>query len=130
MPVSSLQIILLDQVGNDFGVGLGGELVAFGDQLLFQRKIVFDDSIVDDDDLSRAVAMRVGIFLGGAAVGGPAGVSDAVGAVKRLDADHFFEIAQLALGAPDLKALSVSRSEEHTSELQSLRHLVCRLLLE
>src|SRR5436853_6692023 len=27
-------------------------------------------------------------------------------------------------------ALSLSRSEEHTSELQSLRHLVCRLLLE
>src|SRR5438045_7139328 len=25
---------------------------------------------------------------------------------------------------------STSRSEEHTSELQSLRHLVCRLLLE
>src|ERR1035441_10746456 len=25
---------------------------------------------------------------------------------------------------------SVNRSEEHTSELQSLRHLVCRLLLE
>src|SRR5258705_7256954 len=27
-------------------------------------------------------------------------------------------------------ALAVERSEEHTSELQSLRHLVCRLLLE
>src|ERR1035438_5479388 len=26
--------------------------------------------------------------------------------------------------------LRVNRSEEHTSELQSLRHLVCRLLLE
>src|SRR5438045_6124343 len=26
--------------------------------------------------------------------------------------------------------LPVKRSEEHTSELQSLRHLVCRLLLE
>src|SRR5437899_10240112 len=26
--------------------------------------------------------------------------------------------------------LSLLRSEEHTSELQSLRHLVCRLLLE
>src|ERR1035438_9329951 len=26
--------------------------------------------------------------------------------------------------------LAFSRSEEHTSELQSLRHLVCRLLLE
>src|SRR5947199_4677962 len=27
-------------------------------------------------------------------------------------------------------ALEPTRSEEHTSELQSLRHLVCRLLLE
>src|SRR5262245_63573865 len=29
-----------------------------------------------------------------------------------------------------LRRCSPSRSEEHTSELQSLRHLVCRLLLE
>src|SRR5262245_65348093 len=29
----------------------------------------------------------------------------------------------------DAKA-NIARSEEHTSELQSLRHLVCRLLLE
>src|SRR5258705_2172762 len=29
-----------------------------------------------------------------------------------------------------LDALRQGRSEEHTSELQSLRHLVCRLLLE
>src|SRR5258705_9313260 len=28
------------------------------------------------------------------------------------------------------RAISPPRSEEHTSELQSLRHLVCRLLLE
>src|SRR5437899_5493590 len=28
------------------------------------------------------------------------------------------------------RVLAVLRSEEHTSELQSLRHLVCRLLLE
>src|SRR5882724_12329985 len=34
--------------------------------------------------------------------------------------------------APNVLKLSPgrSRSEEHTSELQSLRHLVCRLLLE
>src|SRR5205814_9200064 len=32
---------------------------------------------------------------------------------------------------PDnVRAISALRSEEHTSELQSLRHLVCRLLLE
>src|ERR1035438_7753320 len=28
------------------------------------------------------------------------------------------------------RAIWICRSEEHTSELQSLRHLVCRLLLE
>src|SRR5438045_8013906 len=30
----------------------------------------------------------------------------------------------------DLVEIRRTRSEEHTSELQSLRHLVCRLLLE
>src|SRR5262245_65274560 len=36
-----------------------------------------------------------------------------------------------ALGlAPLVRIPSPDRSEEHTSELQSLRHLVCRLLLE
>src|SRR5262245_65050456 len=41
-------------------------------------------------------------------------------------------IALLALLAAARAALSFApgRSEEHTSELQSLRHLVCRLLLE
>src|ERR1039458_8966139 len=32
--------------------------------------------------------------------------------------------------APFSTRISQNRSEEHTSELQSLRHLVCRLLLE
>src|SRR2546429_6216171 len=32
--------------------------------------------------------------------------------------------------APELRATSAMRSEEHTSELQSRLHLVCRLLLE
>src|SRR5262245_64539896 len=39
------------------------------------------------------------------------------------------DLARLALGG-DLRPEPVVRSEEHTSELQSLRHLVCRLLLE
>src|SRR2546422_5875130 len=33
-------------------------------------------------------------------------------------------------GGGDLRALPAARSEEHTSELQSRLHLVCRLLLE
>src|SRR5258708_29296727 len=34
------------------------------------------------------------------------------------------------LGARNIEMVSESRSEEHTSELQSPDHLVCRLLLE
>src|ERR1700722_19912138 len=49
----------------------------------------------------------MGIFFGGAAVGGPAGVSDAVGAVERLQAQNFFEVAELALGAANLHASAV-----------------------
>src|SRR5262245_65311432 len=41
-------------------------------------------------------------------------------------------VAESVLTADDLiwPLFLVDRSEEHTSELQSLRHLVCRLLLE
>src|SRR5437899_5505295 len=38
----------------------------------------------------------------------------------------FFKV----LGGDFLTIREIMRSEEHTSELQSLRHLVCRLLLE
>src|SRR5437899_3798189 len=38
--------------------------------------------------------------------------------------------SRAALHATRLRGNSPWRSEEHTSELQSLRHLVCRLLLE
>src|SRR5947199_7402544 len=37
-------------------------------------------------------------------------------------------VTRLRFEHPEVRA--VVRSEEHTSELQSLRHLVCRLLLE
>src|SRR5262245_29421960 len=43
--------------------------------------------------------------------------------VKRLVGQGAFEEARQALA-------KLEQSEEHTSELQSLRHLVCRLLLE
>src|SRR2546425_9246674 len=37
---------------------------------------------------------------------------------------------RLSQVAPQISASASSRSEEHTSELQSLAYLVCRLLLE
>src|SRR5436305_5845578 len=39
-------------------------------------------------------------------------------------------VARLSPAQPPHTSLSVHRSEEHTSELQSRPHLVCRLLLE
>ena len=107
MAVSRLQVILLHQVRDDFRVGFGGELVAFGDQLLFEREIVLDNAVVHYDDFAGAVAMRMGVFFGGAAMGRPARVSDAVGAVERFQTDDFFQIAQLALGAANLQACAV-----------------------
>src|SRR2546422_1405499 len=49
-------------------------------------------------------------------------------ALVRLDrADHAPDVL---LGKKALRNVHVQRSEEHTSELQSRLHLVCRLLLE
>src|SRR2546422_3379008 len=44
-------------------------------------------------------------------------------------ADHYARPAGVH-GDGDLARLALDRSEEHTSELQSRLHLVCRLLLE
>src|SRR5438045_413173 len=44
--------------------------------------------------------------------------------------DEFFEIRVAGIKQQIESETSDIRSEEHTSELQSLRHLVCRLLLE
>src|SRR5471030_2368810 len=51
---------------------------------------------------------------------------------RRLGAYGFVPARPLAWhhGRRHSKCLAALRSEEHTSELQSLRHLVCRLLLE
>jgi hypothetical protein len=45
----------------------------------------------------------MGIFLCGAAMGGPARVADTINPVERSLADGFFQIAQLAGGAADFE---------------------------
>src|SRR5437899_9263596 len=59
-------------------------------------------------------------------------VEDRVGVLSGVDLRdglQRLEIDDADLGFPAV-AGEAARSEEHTSELQSLRHLVCRLLLE
>ena len=64
-----------DQVHGDLGVGVAGEFHARRFQLAAQCREVLDDPVVDDRDLAGGVAMRVGVAVGGPAVGGPAGVA-------------------------------------------------------
>src|SRR5258705_8230836 len=51
------------------------------------------------------------------------------GSAERFSKKQFFVLSATVYGA-SLADMHQTRSEEHTSELQSLRHLVCRLLLE
>ena len=78
------------------------------DQLLLQCEVVLDDAVVDYDNVAAAIAMRMRILFAGTAVRGPTGVANAIGAIERLVADDFFEVAQLAFGAANLQPFSVA----------------------
>ena len=52
--------------------------------------------------------MGVGVFFGGATVGGPAGVADAVGALHRVGAEDGVEVAQLAGGSAELQRVAAT----------------------
>src|SRR5256714_2615841 len=102
--------MLLNEVGDNFGIGFGDEFVAFSLELFFELEIIFDDAVVDDDDLSGAVAVGMRVFFGGPAVGGPAGVADAVGAVDGRFLQGFFEIAELAGGTANFELAVLKHS--------------------
>ena len=73
-----------------------------------RAEVVFDDAVVDDDERAAAVAVGMGIFFGGAAVGGPAGVADAEGAVDGGVGDGDFEVAELAGGSAEGEAFGAT----------------------
>ena len=65
----------LDQVGDAFGVGIGGEDVAQRAQFAAQAFVILDDAVMDDGDIARD--MRVGVLFARHAVCRPARVGDA-----------------------------------------------------
>src|SRR2546429_5497690 len=70
--------------------------------------------------------------VGGASESLAGGAVDAPGGAK--DENHCLHARRRSLGTPGTtaarRAAARPRSEEHTSELQSRLHIVCRLLLE
>src|SRR5207253_11418000 len=84
---------------------------------------IFDRS--DDFDLAAVVAVvvRDDADVNDAGPGRPIPVE-----LDRVEPDHEDEVARVDV-VVEIRGAE-SRSEEHTSELQSRGHLVCRLLLE
>ncbi len=106
--------VFFHEMRDDFRVRLGHKFVAFALELLLQLEIIFNNSVVDDDDLAGAIAVRVRVFLGWPAVGGPTRVADAVGAFDGRFQNDFFEIAKLSRGAADFQ-LSVLSDHRNAS---------------
>src|SRR5690606_36408802 len=63
-----------NQMGDHFGVGLGGEHIALGLQLAAQHFVVFDNAVVYHGNVAGDVRVRVGFRR--FAVGGPTGVGN------------------------------------------------------
>src|SRR3989449_2063678 len=76
----------------------------------------------------RSAARSAGVSSGSAMVGFPP--ADGVRAVQLLEHDHPGQLVRERQPGEAPGAFGGLRSEEHTSELQSRLHLVCRLLLE
>src|SRR5262249_44095236 len=95
----------VDEVGDDLGVGLRGERAPLGDELGAQRAVVLDDAVVHHADARDLV--RVGVLVGGLAVGGPAGVADAELPRRRRGAQQALQGVELAAAADDLALTAV-----------------------
>src|SRR5258708_24376498 len=108
MAIAGFQVMIFDQVSDDFRVGFSGDLVAFLFQAAFQGKVIFNNAVVHYHDPSAAVAMRVSVLFRGTSMRRPTGVSDTKRAIQGFYSDHFFQVAQLAFGAADLQAFAVA----------------------
>src|SRR5205814_3128738 len=106
-----------------YGTGPAPSFLDLPDDLLERVVVIYG--------VSKAYAMtgwRIGLALA------PGPVAKAMAALQShttTGANHPAQFAAaVALGDDQVERDVARRSEEHTSELQSLRHLVCRLLLE
>ena len=55
--------LLLDQVGQDLGVGIGGQAMAGRDESRTECAMILDDAVVDDRQAPGAVGVGVGVSV-------------------------------------------------------------------
>src|SRR5690606_3682602 len=95
-------VVVVDKMGDDFGIGLAFELVAGGAQFAAQFVVVFDDAVVHQGNARLAAVlareMGLGVVGGRCAMGGPAGMGNAGEAGQLFLLDFALELGH-ALGA-------------------------------
>ena len=94
-----------------FRVGFGYEGIARGFQLRSQFQEIFKDAVVHRHDLAIVAAMRMGVFLGGSAVGGPPCVADTEGR-RIIQINLGLKVDELAAGSCDVKG-SITGHQRH-----------------
>lgn len=102
---------MVEQVGNDFGVGVRSEYVAQALELFAQHFVVFDDAVVHHGQVTGEV--RMGVTLARCAVGGPAGVGNTQATHQRLTGQGLVQFADFTRATHALKLAGVGENR-HT----------------
>src|SRR2546422_4421714 len=97
------------------------------ENLRYSRHLILPDLGVEGQREVKAASV---LLVGAGGLGSPAALYLAAAGVGTLGLVDFDVVDKTNLQRQILHGTSAVRSEEHTSELQSRLHLVCRLLLE
>jgi len=93
--------VFFHQVGDNFSICFGDELVAFFFKLALQLDVIFHNAVMDDDDLAGAIPVGMRVLFGWTSMRGPARVADAVRAVDGGLPDYFLKIVKFSRCTPD-----------------------------
>ena len=100
LKISTVAIMFLHQMGDDFRIGFRTELMPKFLQAPLETNVIFDDTVVYQDDIAGTMGMRVDLRR--APVGRPAGMTNAAGAAGRMIVEKILQIEQLALGPANM----------------------------
>ena len=113
--------MVFQELGHHLAVRIRGEGHTAALELLLDLQIVFNDSVVDQGDLSVLADMRVSVDVVGLAMGGPAGMANAQCALQISAAvGQVAEYPQAPLGLFHLQSLGLrADSDRCEDQIQS-----------